>query len=235
MIEIKALASSSAGNCYSVTDGKTLLLIECGIPFTQIRRALNFTVAGLAGCLVSHSHLDHAKAAADLMKAGVDVYLSRGTAEALNLTGHRVHIIQALQQIQIGSWTILPFPAIHDTAEPLNFLLANQAEEKMLFATDTCYIPYRFKGLSVIAIEANYALDILNANVERGAVPAAMKKRIMKSHMSIETAKGFLKANDLGQVREVHLIHLSDGNSDAERFKREIEELIGKPVYVAEK
>ena len=54
MIEIKALASSSAGNCYHVTDGKTPFLIECGIPFTQIRRALNFTVTGLAGCLVSH-------------------------------------------------------------------------------------------------------------------------------------------------------------------------------------
>ena len=34
---------------------------------------------------------------------------------------------------------------------------------------------------------------------------------------------------------EIWLLHLSDGNSDAERFKREIMELTGKkePVYIA--
>lgn len=45
--------------------------------------------------------------------------------------------------------------------------------------------------------------------------------------------KDFLKANDLRHVQEIWLLHLSDGNSDADRFKREIQELTGKPVYIA--
>ena len=61
------------------------------------------------------------------------------------------------------------------------------------------------------------------------------ERRVMKSHMSIETAKEFLRVNDLSQVREIWLIHLSDGNSDAERFKREVAELTGKMVFVADK
>lgn len=52
--------------------------------------------------------------------------------------------------------------------------------------------------------------------------------------MSLETAKEFLRANDLSRVQEIWLLHLSDDNSDAERFKREIQGLTDKPVYVAQ-
>jgi len=63
-------------------------------------------------------------------------------------------------------------------------------------------------------------------------VPPALKKRILKSHFSLENVKEFLKANDLSRVQEIWLLHLSDGNSDAERFKREIQELTGKMVFI---
>ena len=51
--------------------------------------------------------------------------------------------------------------------------------------------------------------------------------------MALENVKDILKANDLSKVNEIYLIHLSDGNSNAEQFKREIQELTGKPVYIA--
>jgi phosphoribosyl 1,2-cyclic phosphodiesterase len=235
LIEIKTLASSSAGNAHLITDGVTPLLIECGISFSELRRRLGFTVSGLAGCLVSHEHGDHAKAVVDLMKAGVDIYTAAGTIKALGLAGHRVTPVRAREQFSLGRWTILPFEAQHDAAEPLCFLTANRAGDKLLYATDTYYIRYRFRGLTHIMVEANYAEDILRANVDSGAVPAEMKKRIIKSHMSLETVKNFLKANDLSQVREIWLLHLSNGNSDAKRFKREVQELTGKPVVIAEK
>ena len=55
----------------------------------------------------------------------------------------------------------------------------------------------------------------------------------MTSHFSLENVKDFLRANDLSRVQEVWLLHLSDGNSDAERFKKEIMEVVGRPVYIA--
>ena len=51
--------------------------------------------------------------------------------------------------------------------------------------------------------------------------------------MSLETCKKFLAAQDLSAVKAIHLLHLSDGNADAELFKREVQALTGKPVYVA--
>jgi len=233
LIEITVLASGSRGNCYHISDGRTPLLLECGIPFREIQKGLQFRVSGVAGCLVSHEHKDHSKAVQDVMKAGIDCYMSRGTAEALGLSGHRLHIIKAKQQFQTGTWTILPFETQHDAAEPLGFLLANRAGDKLLYATDTYYVRYRFKGLTHIMVECNYAADILARNVEAGLVPPTLKKRILKSHFSLEHVKQFLLANDLSRVQEIWLLHLSDGNSDAARFRREVQELTGKPVYIA--
>ena len=178
------------------------------------------------------STFDHSKAVKDIMKAGIDCYMSVGTAEALGISGHRLHIIKARQQFRIGTWAILPFETQHDVFN-LGFLLANQDGEKCLYLSDTMYCKYRFQGLTHILIEANYSLDILRANVEAGLVEPALKKRILKSHFSLEHVKEFLKANDLSKVREIWLLHLSEQNSCEKRFKEEVQKITGKPVYIA--
>lgn len=233
MIEIKALASSSKGNCYWVSDGRTPLLLECGINYRNIQKQLDFQTSNIAGCLVSHEHKDHCKGVSDVMKVGIDCYMSAGTAEAIRENGHRIKHIQAKQQFQLGTWNILPFNVEHDVAEPLGFLLANQAGDKLLFATDTYYIKYRFKNLSHIMIECNYSQEILNENIATGRVPQVMKKRLMKSHFSLENVKDLLRANDLSKVQEIWLLHLSDNNSDEKLFKKTIQETTGKTVYIA--
>lgn len=221
-------ASSSAGNCYEVRSGDTTLLLEAGLSLRAIRQALAFRLSGVAGVCITHEHQDHAKAAGALMTAGVDVYTSAGTAGALGLTGHRLHTVKAREQFRVGGLTVLPFEAQHDAAEPLGFLVADGAD-KLLFATDTAYLRWRFRGLTLIAVEANFAEDLC------GDLDAARFRRLVHSHMSLASVKALLAANDLGAVREIHLLHLSGGHSDLERFRREIEAATGRPVYVAEK
>lgn len=234
MITITSLGSSSAGNAYRITDGKTELLLEAGLKYKDIQRALAFRVSRLAGCLLSHEHKDHSLSVANLIKSGIDIYTSKGTAEAVGIAGsHRVKTVRPQERFVIGTWTILPFETEHDAAEPLGFLLANQDGDKLLFATDTFYLRYRFAGLTHIMVECNYSTDILNENIAADRMPAVLKNRLLKSHFSLEHVKDFLIANDLSRVEEIHLLHLSDGNSDEERFKYEIAELTGLPVYVA--
>lgn len=235
MITITTLASSSRGNCYHVTDGSTPLLLECGISWKDIQRKLNFETHKIDSCLISHSHNDHSAYVKDVIKAGIDCYMSGPTAEAIGVSGHRIKIIEPKKKFVVGTWAVLPFETQHDCPGAMGYLLVNRLNERLLFATDTYYIKYCFSGLNIIAVECNYSLDILKANVEAGKVPVAMKNRLLHSHFSLDNVKEFLKANDLSKVSEIHLLHLSDGNSDAERFRREIQELTGKMVYVAEK
>jgi phosphoribosyl 1,2-cyclic phosphodiesterase len=232
LIDIKAFGSSSKGNCYYITDGKTPLLLECGIKYKDIQKGLNFKMSDVRGCLITHEHGDHIKSLKDVLKAGIDCYMSNGTAEAINGKHHRIIPVQAKKQFQIGTWTILPFDVQHDVSEPYGYLLVNEAGEKLLFATDTFYIRYKFKGLTHLLVECNFSLDILNQNIAAGRVPPVMKKRLMRSHFSLENFKEFLKANDLSRLKEIWMLHLSDTNSDADLFKKEISQLTGKPVYV---
>lgn len=232
MIRIEALASGSKGNAYLVTDGQTPLLLEAGIPFKEIRRKMNFQTSGLAGCLISHEHQDHIKGVGDILKAGIDVYMSPGTAQAIGIRHHRIKTVQPKRQFKLGTWTILPFDVQHDAGDPVGYLLANQQGDKLLFATDTYYIRYRFPGLTHIMVECNYSIKILNENIATGRVPRIMKKRLLRSHFSLENVKDFLASNDLSKVQEIWLIHLSDNNSDEQIFKREIQELTGKMVFV---
>jgi phosphoribosyl 1,2-cyclic phosphodiesterase len=207
-------------------------MIECGIQFKKIRQAFDFGLSNVAACLITHEHKDHCKAVKDLMSAGVDCYMSPGTAKALKLSGHRIKEVEPLKTFSVGSWKIMPFDTQHDCAQPYGFLLANQDRDKMLFATDTYYIKYRFKGLTHIVIECNYILNILEKNIEAGLCHASIKNRILESHFELENLKEFFRANDMSKVEQIHLIHISSGNGDSGLFKQEIQGITGKPVYI---
>jgi len=56
MIEIKALASGSKGNCYLISDNSTNIINECGISIDRIRRGGDFMLGEIKACLISHEH-----------------------------------------------------------------------------------------------------------------------------------------------------------------------------------
>ncbi len=235
MIEFIAYSSGSHGNLYKVSDGKTALLLEAGLSVREIKKCLDFKLSSIDACLCTHEHKDHSKGVPDLMKAGIDCYMSAGTAHALdaNINGHRLHRLIAKKQIQIGTWTVLPFETIHDAEEPLGFLLVNRDGEKLLFATDTHYLPYKFNKLTHIAIECNFEPETLKHNVVSGQVPPEVGKRLWSRHMSFNQVQNFLQANDLSRVQSICLLHLSGDNSDPEGFEKEIERQTGIPTYIA--
>lgn len=225
-----AHASSSAGNLYAVTAGGCpRLLIECGLPRRAVQRAMDFQVSELAGCLVSHHHADHASSTGYLLGAGVDCYMSAGTASALGVGGHRIHLVEPLRRFDVGPWAVLPFDVRHDADDALGFLVCSPDGDKLLYACDTAYVPYRFRGLTHIAVEANYSAEILR----KRDVDVEQKKRVMRNHLSIERVVEMLAANDLSRVREIWLLHLSDGNSDENAFRDVVQRATGKPTFVA--
>lgn len=232
-MEIKVIASGSSGNAYRVSDGVTSLLLDAGVPLSKLRPALGFRVSALDGCLVSHAHGDHSKAVEELLRAGVNVYTSAGTIEALTLAGRRVKRVKALEETEIGTFTVLPFDVAHDAPEPLGFLLTSRATgEKLLYVTDTYYVAYTFSGLTHIMCECNYDEEQLMASVRAGHVPEALVPRLRRSHMRFDRFLDLLRANDLSKVRQIYLLHLSSNNSDAEAFREATERLTGCEVYV---
>lgn len=232
-MEVKVLGSSSKGNCYVVSDGKTRLLLDCGLPVRQILQGIDFQPQSIAGCLVTHSHGDHVKGAAALSNTyGIRIYASAGCLAAAHISGF-VSSVKAMREFTVGTFRILPFDVQHDAPEPLGFLLKSmETGEKLLYFTDTYYVKYRFTGLTHILCEANYSLDILQEKIDSGAVPRFLGERVMGSHMSMDHLIEMLKANDLSKIKHIYLCHLSDGNSNAVEFKRRVQAATGAEVTV---
>lgn len=234
MIEFVPIASSSKGNSYRISDGETSIFWEAGVPMKRIRQAVGFQVTSTVGCLISHGHMDHCGKMKEFLKASVDCYCSLETAEKMQCADHhRVHVVQALDRFNIGKWHVVAFDTVHDCPGSLGFLIKN-GDDKALLVTDTAYIPHRFQGLTLIAIECNYNEDVLAANVESGAVSVSQKKRLLFSHFGLENVLEFLRVTDRSRLREVWLLHASNGNSDVARMKAAVQGLTGCPVYVAD-
>ena len=66
-----------------------------------------------------------------------------------------------------------------------------------------------------------------------GRVPAALRRRVITSHMSIDNAIGILKRQDLTATRDILLIHLSDGNSNEKEFITKVRRATGKKTRAA--
>ncbi|BDR84907.1 MBL fold metallo-hydrolase [Clostridium tetani] len=230
-MKLKVLGSGSSGNCYLLQGKEETLIIECGLPYKTILKGLDFNLSNVVGCLISHEHKDHSKAVQDLVKNGIDVYSSKGTFEAIEVKGYRTNIIESEKAFKIGNFVILPFETEHDANEPLGFLIYQKDMGKLLFITDSYYCQYRFENVDHILIECNYSNKIL----QEKELPKTLKNRIIKSHFELENVKEFLKATDLKETKEIILIHLSDGNSNAVQFKTDIERATGKPTYIADK
>ena len=227
-MKFKALASSSAGNAYVVSDEETHVLLECGVSHSKLQKLSGFSLSEFKACLVTHEHKDHAKAVADLISRGMPVYMSQGTADVLETDG--VELIEDKMQFNVGSFDIVPFTTFHDAREPLGFLIKSRVDGDVLaFATDTVNLRYKFPDLNILAIEANYDKNILE-RCER--MPEKVRYRITNSHMEIDTLCDYLRSLDLSQCREIHLLHLSDATSHEGHFINKVARAVPKGIKI---
>lgn len=232
-MRLNVLGSDSNGNCYVLQNDKEALIIEAGVRFSEVKKALKWQLSKVVGAVISHEHNDHAKYVRDFVSNGITVLAlpSVFKAKGINSLSFRKDI-EPMHGYIVGGFKVFAMPVCHDVP-CVGFIIEHEDMGRMLFVTDTMMLEYRVPGLNHILLEANYAEDILDAKIEAGSVPLSMKPRLIHSHMEIETTKGILRANDLSGVNEIVLIHLSNGNSDERRFVREVQETSGKPVYAA--
>ena len=145
----RSLASSSKGNAYMVSDGETVLLLECGLPYKKLAEKSGFTLMDTTACFVTHEHKDHSRAAGQLIRHGVPVYMSEGTARALELWD--AEIIEPNVPIMVGAFRVMAFRVAHDAADPVGYLIDDtRTGERLMFAADTRSLSYIVPRLTYI-------------------------------------------------------------------------------------
>ncbi len=229
---MRVVGSSSHGNGYILDNGSEALIIEAGVRFAEIKKALGFNIRKVAGCLITHEHNDHAEQVGSIVKAGIYTLALPEVLAAKGCKGANAIAIEPGKGYRLGNFKVMPFAASHDVP-CVGFVVHHPAMGKLLFLTDSGSCGYRFSGLNHVLVECNYSDDALLRAVEEGRTLPFQRERLMATHMGLETCKRFLSDSDLTHVCEIVLLHGSENNGDDTAFLSEISGQTGKPVYIA--
>lgn len=209
------LGSGSSGNCYILENDKEALIIEAGVPFLEVKKALDFNVKKIVGVVVSHSHGDHSKFVREYGKAGIPVFKPYNEEIACPLSE------------KYGGFGIKAFRLVHDVP-CYGFFIQHADMGRLIYASDTEYIKYRFKGLNHILVECNYSQKLIPED-------AVNRSHVMTGHLELQTTLDFLRVNNNPDLRSVILLHMSQNNADPEGFVMEARKVVQCPVWAAEK
>lgn len=236
-MKLQIIASGSKANCYILSAGannEDKLILDAGVRFAELQRALDYDYSGVHGCLLTHEHGDHSRCFGNIGEAGIELYASIGTINTLGNVLYNLWDIRANSHIPNGPYSIYPFDTQHDAAEPLGYAIVYRpTDEALIYATDTYYLRHTFPGSDYFLVECNYVTHRLMEQYANDEIPAALYKRLLTSHMSLENLKKyFAKAPPTG-ARKIVLCHLSDARSDEAQMVREVGELTGVDTVAA--
>lgn len=214
-MKLKVLGSGSSGNCYVLQKEDEALIIEAGVPFLEVKKALDFNVRKIVGVVVSHSHGDHSKFVREYGQAGIPVFKP-----------YNEEIVRPLSE-KYGGFGIKAFRLVHDVP-CYGFYIQHAEIGRLVYASDTEYIKYRFKELNHILVECNYSNDLIDREVVN-------REHVLRGHMELQTTLEFLRVNNNPELRNVILLHLSQNNAEPVEFVAAAEKVVQCPVWVAER
>lgn len=234
-MKIEVLGSSSAGNAYVIYDGKTSLLLDCGLPMMEMQIKSDFKLHEAVACFVSHEHADHSRAVKDLLKGAIDVYALPETLSALNVADHyRTRAVEPLKPITVNTFEILPITMHHDCPCVGYMVYSENTKERLFFATDTYKITVNPQALDYLILEINYQKEIVNRLVNEGIMESSIRARLLFSHYELSKALSWLKKIDKSRLKRIYVAHLSNGHSNAEKIKKAVIAETGVPTVICE-
>ncbi len=220
MLKLYSLISGSSGNATLITNGKSNILVDCGMSGKSATEALSGLNASssLKAIVVSHEHIDHTKGVGILArKLKIPIYATYGTHKKSSfgkLEDEQICEITPDVTYDIGGIGVTPFQIPHDAVDPCGFVFQD-GESKVATATDIGImregILSRLYGCQSILLESNHDIDMLRF----GEYPYALKQRILSDvgHLSNKAASETALKLVLSGTKHIMLGHLSDKNN----------------------
>lgn len=217
-MRVRVLGSGSKGNAIAVQGGGELLLVDCGLSCRETARRLaacGASISEVTGVLFTHDHSDHCAGLATFHKKypSVPLYANGNTADAI-ACGTRVEdgwcIFETSEPFSIGAISVETFAIPHDAADPVGYLLSEDAS-RLFVGTD----------MGIMTLAAKEALSratcaILEANhdpvlLQTSDRPISLKQRIAGrcGHLSNNQAAAALVEARPRHLSALLLAHLS--------------------------
>lgn len=232
MIKIHSLGSSSYGNCFVISDGISLILLDTGLR-SDVTKAklfeLGISLRDITGILVTHGHQDHIQGINAVR--GCKKYMTKGTFDFAGRSGYtidekEVQLINIDKQFEVGTFRIKAFKTKHDMKDSCGFAIKNASDEKILYLTDTGIANINYKDAEVYIIEANHNEEEFKQALEDGLVKENQYKRTSTYHLSQEKALDYLQRNIGSKTKHIILMHISTSEKNPirimNRFRKEL-------------
>ena len=224
MSKIKVLGSGSSGNCILVYDSRgKCVLLDVGIRYKEILKSMNWDLSSCITSLCTHLHSDHSKALYHFIENGIPCYANQDVCD------HYKGCNLIDRAILIDGWKVQTFSLVHNV--PNNaFILDTFDGIRVLYCTDTEYVPQIVRNVHYAIIECNYDDEILVDALCDGKQIRSQ----FENHHSLERCVDYLKKIYNPNLQAIILSHISDTNGDPKMFQQRVKDELGfENVYCA--
>lgn len=230
-MEIECIATGSReGNCCVVRAGGKTILLDAGVPFRRLQKAVGHRITDIDAAFITHEHQDHFAAVRDLLGYAVTCVMTGATAGFMGLRDHPyVRKVVIRRWYEAEGYRFMPTKAVHDAVDPCGYIIDFPAERRrLLYVTDSAYYRARISGLTDVVIECNYDEESLAGSNDN----EKKKERVRNTHMGLLATRAFLERQDLSRVNTIHICHKSDTNADPDTIRETLVKALGKEIIV---
>lgn len=234
-MEVAVLGSSSRGNSILVRDGESSVLVDVGLPYRYLIKALSEVGVGadeIGAILLTHEHRDHISSLLRFSRhhPNVQILSSHPTLWSLGVESG-VPLQPGVKKV-VETFTVESFEVPHDALTPVGYRIDSDGK-RLSVALDTGSVTEGLidglKGSNFLVVEANHNMEMLR----KGPYPYHLKKRIADplGHLSNRECGRLLRRVVGDETKGVILAHLSEKNNTPSLAIYEVvEEFLGKDV-----
>ena len=223
--QVKVLGSGSSGNSLVIYDSRgKYIIVDVGLSYKEILKGLDYDLTNCVSILCTHNHLaDHTKSLDKFVKLGIPCYGNQ------DICDHHKGCYVLPKLLKLDGFKVQNFELVHNV--PNNALIIDTIDGiRILYCTDTQYIPKRVKGVNYAIVECNHDIDAIIDNL----VEDKSSMSHPEHHQSIDECIRYLKSIYSIDLRAIVLWHLSDSNIDENKARYRVRQEVGfDNVYIA--
>lgn len=219
-MKISILSSGSKGNSTLIETNTKNILIDVGLPLSNLEKRLERSMPKIDILIITHTHVDHIKGIKSLLKKQQPtIYtLENNLEEKIE----QIELITHEKTYENENITINLFELSHDV--PCLGAYIKENDNELIYITDTGYIKEKlikqYQNKTIYIIESNYEEEMLM----NGSYPFYLKQRIRsdKGHISNEDTCRYLTKLVGNKTKYICLAHLSEENNNPNIVKEKV-------------